>query len=425
MSANHVRLDKQVYLANMAELVRLENKKGSCESARRMIDKAASKLNSSNSMLAKDISDYRRSLLEKLEGIEQESRRVFKIAEDKIAQDDEAVRGLSDRVVSLQKAAQGVLNVEGAKKAAVLMSQAKIDFAAIQNDPEYVKFGSDMIASIASKLDVIDRLEQSSSSLQMQATRLTGEIYETDLTVSKRKIEYERLHLQALGLAEQISSEMDSLRKNTYYNPETKDKLVDFDYWTDQRFGELEQEVKEIVDRIERVRSDPSYTTSTLKRDFERLRELNQIKDITAADAMETIALSDARREMAQIVSDIMCQEHRFSIVGEGFDGLDMREAYIIRMKRYIDDAEVEIIVSPNKEKGENDLYYRINNQCYTDEQTMNSVYERINQELYEEYGIESALRQKCHPEPMEPFNPARPCISEQTRRRHQIESRK
>ena len=425
MSANHVRLDKQVYLANMAELVRLENKKGSCESARRMIDKAASKLNSSNSMLAKDISDYRRSLLERLEGIEQESRRGFKIAEDKIAQDDEAVRELSDRVVSLQKAAQGVLNVEGAKKAAILMSQAKIDFAAIQNDPEYVKFGSDMIASIASKLDVIDRLEQSSSSLQMQAIRLTGEIYETDLTVSKRKIEYERLHLQALGLAEQISSEMESLRKNTYYNPETKDKLVDFDYWTDQRFGELEQEVKEIVDRIERGRSDPSYTTSTLQKDFERLRELNQIKDITAADAMETIALSDARREMAQIVSDIMCQEHRFSIVGEGFDGLDMREAYIIRMKRYIDDAEVEIIVSPNKEKGENDLYYRINNQCYTDEQTMNSVYERINKELYEEYGIESALRQKCHPEPMEPFNPARPCISEQTRRRHQIESRK
>lgn len=425
MSANHVRLDKQVYLANMAELVRLENKKGSCESARRMIDKAASKLNSSNSMLAKDISDYRRSLLERLEGIEQESRRVFKIAEDKIAQDDEAVRELSDRVVSLQKAAQGVLNVQGAKKAAILMSQAKIDFATIQNDPEYVKFGSDMIASIASKLDVIDRLEQSSSSLQMQAIRLTGEIYETDLTVSKRKIEYERLHLQALGLAEQISSEMDSLRKNTYYNPETKDKLVDFDYWTDQRFGELEQEVKEIVDRIERGRSDPSYTTSTLKKDFERLKELNQIKDITAADAMETIALSDARREMAQIVSDIMCQEHRFSIVGEGFDGLDMREAYIIRMKRYIDDAEVEIIVSPNKEKGENDLYYRINNQCYTDEQTMNSVYERINKELYEEYGIESALRQKCHPEPMEPFNPARPCISEQTRRRHQIESRK
>lgn len=425
MSANHVRLDKQVYLANMAELVRLENKKGSCESARRMIDKAASKLNSSNSMLAKDISDYRRSLLERLEGIEQESRRVFKIAEDKIAQDDEAVRELSHRVVSLQKAAQGVLNVEGAKKAAILMSQAKIDFAAIQNDPEYVKFGSDMIASIASKLDVIDRLEQSSSSLQMQAIRLTGEIYETDLTVSKRKIEYERLHLQALGLAEQISSEMDSLRKNTYYNPETKDKLVDYDYWTDQRFGELEQEVKEIVDRIERGRCDPSYTTSTLKRDFERLRELNQIKDITAADAIETIALSDARREMAQIVSDIMCQEHRFSIVGEGFDGLDMREAYIIRMKRYIDDAEVEIIVSPNKEKGENDLYYRINNQCYTDEQTMNSVYERINKELYEEYGIESALRQKCHPEPMEPFNPARPCISEQTRRRHQIESRK
>ena len=425
MSANHVRLDKQVYLANMSELVRLENKKGSCESARRMIDKAASKLNSSNSMLAKDISDYRRSLLERLEGIEQESRRGFKIAEDKIAQDDEAVRELSDRVVSLQKAAQGVLNVEGAKKAAILMSQAKIDFAAIQNDPEYVKFGSDMIASIASKLDVIDKLEQSSSSLQMQAIRLTGEIYETDLTVSKRKIEYERLHLQALGLAEQISSEMESLRKNTYYNPETKDKLVDFDYWTDQRFGELEQEVKEIVDRIERGRCDPSYTTSTLKKDFERLRELNQIKDITAADAMETIALSDARREMAQIVSDIMCQEHRFSIVGEGFDGLDMREAYIIRMKRYIDDAEVEIIVSPNKEKGENDLYYRINNQCYTDEQTMNSVYERINKELYEEYGIESALRQKCHPEPMEPFNPARPCISEQTRRRHQIESRK
>ena len=126
MSANHVRLDKQVYLANMAELVRLENKKGSCESARRMIDKAASKLNSSNSMLAKDISDYRRSLLERLEGIEQESRRVFKIAEDKIAQDDEAVRELSDRVVSLQKAAQGVLNIEGAKKAAILMSQAKL-----------------------------------------------------------------------------------------------------------------------------------------------------------------------------------------------------------------------------------------------------------------------------------------------------------
>lgn len=425
MSANHVRLDKQVYLANMAELVRLENKKGSCESARRKIDKAASKLSTSNSMLAKDISDYRRSLLEKLEVAEQDSRRAFKITEDRVAQNDEAVREISNRVLELRKAAQNVLNIEGAKKAAILMSQAKIDFAAIKDDPEYVKFGSDMVTSISSKLDIIDKLEQSSTSLQMQAIRLTGEIYETDIVVSQRKIEYERLQLQTLGLGEQILSEIENIRNNTYYNPEAKDKLVDFDYWTDLRFGELEKDVKEIMDRVDLGRNNPSYTSSALKSDFERLRELNQIKDITAADALELIALSDARREMAQIVSDIMCDEHRFTIVGEGFDGLDMREAYIVRMKRHIDDAEVEIIVSPNKEKGENDLYYRINNQCYTDEQTMNSVYESINNKLFEEYGIESALRQKCHPEPLEPFNQARPSISEQTRRRHQIGLRK
>ena len=425
MSSNHVRLDKQVYKANMEELIRLENKKGSCESAKRTIDKAAAKLNSSNSILSKEISDYRKSLIEKLDSIERDSRRTFQIAGDKIARDEASVNHISERVAELQGDAQRILNNEGAKKAAVLMSQAKIDFSSIQNDPDYIKFGSDKLAAIAASMETIDRLEQSSSSLQMQAIRLTGDIYDVDLTVSLRKMEYERLHLQALGLAEQILFEMKNLRENTYYNPELKDKLVDFDYWTDQRFGELEKEVRDIADRIERGRSDPSFTSSSLRAELERLVELNQIKDIAAADAMETIALSDARMQMAQIVSDIMCQEHRFTIIGAGFDGLDMREAYIIRMKRNMDGAEVEIIVSPNKEKGENDLYYRINNQCYTDQDMMSSIYESINRELFEEFGIESALTQKCRPESLEPFNPARPSISEETRRRHLIGSRK
>lgn len=425
MSANHTRLDRDIYEANIKELIRLEECKNSDLAARSEIERMAKQMDRENQSLAERAGESRRKTIWKLQEIEQEARRSFAQLDGRIVKDAGKVQELSRRTQVIGWEMDRVISEARQKlgSAAAIMSQAKLDYQLSTEDPNYRKFGQDRLDDLAAQLKIIDKMEQSDASMQQVALRITGDIYALDVSVSNSKQQYELEQLEAQGLAAQLKNRMQSVRENVHYGEKTTD-LVDLDYWTDGKFKLLEEEIDRIVSGMEEKRYDPDYGIEELRADTRRLAEIDQIQLNLVQDALEKSNLSEAREEMAQVVTRILAEQYGYTdVIGNGFDMGDLRECYIVRLRRHTDGAQIEILINPGVLNGENVLYFRIDNATYLDQQVMDGINEEIENEL-RTYGIRIFDKQGCQPETLEEFNPTKPLVSAQARTRHQIKSR-
>lgn len=421
MSANHTRLDRATYEANIQELIRLENSQGSAQAARRKIQESVDNIDRMISQVQRQAQGQRARILNKIKNIEYENRRSFKEADARIVRDREKIQSMQRQSQLLNEECKTVLSSLHSTSGAALMAQTKLDFQVCENDPDYQKFASEQMAALAAKIRESDRLDQTPATILQAAIRLTGDLYALDLTTSSARQKYEVLQLESIGLAEAIKEKIKSARANVHYGDDTTE-LVNFDYWTDGQLALVEKELKEIAVRLEEKRYDPEYGYDDLEKDNVRLEELDRIQLLLVQDAKEKSSLSEARESMGQLVADILEQKHYFQIVGAGFDGNDLRESFIMRLRR-MDGAEIEVIIAPNYKNGENDLYYRINMNSYVDEALMKTIQQSIEEEL-REYGIQTTAKSPCSAEVLEPFNGALPRVSDEARRKHSIPNR-
>lgn len=425
MSANHTRLDRETYEANIKELIRLEERKDSGLAARREIERMADRMDRENRSLAERAGENRRESIRKLQEIEQEARRSFVQLDGRIVKDAGKVQDLSRRTREIGGEMDQIISEARQKlgSAAAIMSQAKLDFQLSAADPDCRKFGQDLLDDLAAQLKVVDKMEQSDASLQQVALRLTGDIYALDVVVSNRKQQYELEQLEAQGLAAQLKNRMQSARENVRYGDETTD-LVDLDYWTDNKFGLLEEEIDRIKSGMEEKRYDPGYGIEELRADAQRLTEIDRIQLNLVQDSVEKSNLSEAREEMAQVVTRILAEQYGYTdVIGSGFDMGDLRECYVVRLRRHTDGAQIEVLINPGGLNGENVLYFRIDTATYLDQKVMDGINKEIEKEL-RAYGIRIFDKQGCQPETLEEFNPANPAVSAQARTWHQIKPR-
>lgn len=425
MSANHTRLDRETYEANIKELIRLEERKDSGLAAMREIERMADRMDRENRSLAERAGDSRRETIRKLQAIEQEARRSFAQLDGKIVKNVSKIQDLSRQTREIAGEMDRIISDAQQKlgSAAAIMSQVKLDLQLSAADLDCRKFGQDLLDDLAAQLKVVDKMEQSDASLQQVALRLTGDIYGMDVAVSNRRQQYELEQLEAQGLAAQLKNRMQSARENVRYGDETTD-LVDLDYWTDGKFGLLEEEIDRIKSGMEENRYDPGYGIEELRADARRLAEIDQIQLNLVQDAVEKSSLSEAREEMAQVVTRILAEQYSYTdVIGSGFDMNDLRECYIVRLRRHTDGAQIEVLINPGTLNGENVLYFRIDTATYLDQKVMDGINEEIEKEL-RAYGIRIFDKQGCQPETLEEFNPSKPVVSAQARSRHQIKPR-
>lgn len=421
MSANHTRLDRATYEANIQELIRLENSQGSAQAARRKIQESVDNIDRMVSQVQRQAQGQRAKILNKIKNIEYENRRSFKEADARIVRDRTKIQAMQAQSQLLNEECKTILSSLHSTSGAALMAQTKLDFQVCENDPDYQKFASEQLAALAAKIRESDRLDQNPATILQAAIRLTGDLYALDLTTSSARQRFEVLQLESIGLAEAIKEKIKSARTNVHYGDDST-SLVNFDYWTDGQLALVESELKEIAVRLEEKRYDAAYRYEDLEKDSVRLEELDRIQLLLVQDAKEKSSLSEARESMGQLVAGILEQKHYFQVVGAGFDGHDLRESFIMRLRR-MDGAEIEVIIAPNYKNGENDLYYRINMNSYVDEALMKTIQQSIEEEL-REYGIQTTAKSPCSAEVLEPFNGALPRVSEEARRKHSIPQR-
>lgn len=421
MSANHTRLDKSTYEANIRELIRLENSQGNVQAVRHRIQRSVDRIDSNTHQLQQQAQSHRARILKKIRDIEYENRRSFKEADSRILRDSEKVQSVQTQTQKLKEECQAILASLHSMSGATLMAQTKLDFQMCENDPDYKKFASLQMAALSAKIQEADRLDQNPATILQAAIRLTGEIYALDLAVSAARQKFELLQLESVGNAESVKEKINNARANIHYGDSSTD-LVNFDYWTDGQLGLVEKELDEIARRLDEKRYDPSYCYEELEKDHARIEELDRIQLLLVQDAIEKSALSEARESMGGIIAEILRNKHYFEVIGSGFEGNDLRESFIMRLRRG-DGAEIEVIINPNYQNGENDLYYRINMNSYVDEGLMRTIQLSIEEEL-REYGIQTTAKSPCSAEVLEPYDGAVPQVSEETRRRHNIRKR-
>ena len=429
MSANHQQMDAGVYLAKVNELDRLKN--GDGEALRRaeaQARDALARMKRESGNTQQRISQQRRTLLQKLRDVENLTVSTLsdvalstEQAQMRVSQLQEEIKEVSESISEIMSSAQ-----ETYKTARAMYEQARAELTACQLDPDYVRFAPDKLFSIDKQIELLVGKDLSGPAMQAQVQMIMTEIFHMDVIVSNKRVAFIQDQAEAIKLAEELLAKADNVRQSNHEEIGNENtRIMDMDFWTDGCFKEMETEIRTILHNIVKGQKDAHYSHAQLQKDLCRLRELKKIEDMLVACARTKMNLSYYRKEQGELIQEILGTDHQYTLISKGFAKGDEREAYILRMQRHTDGAQIEVIINPGEKDGEADVYFRVDSTTYMDSATMASVTEAIAKEL-EENGVDMKQYRACHPEQMSQFQPGDPLeISNHARLYHGITQRK
>lgn len=429
MSANHQRMTSQEYLEKTEELNRLKHGDDrALRLAEEQAREALARMKRESDAVYQGISKQRRRLLEQLSDIENETIATLRDVSRSTEQVRQRMGQLSDRIKDATASIDELMeSTRAAFTTAVAMyQQAKEELTASRLDPDYERFATEELRSIETQINALEGRDLSGPAMQASVQMIMTDLYHMDVIVSGKRVAFIQDQAEALELAATLLTKADNVRKNNHeVLDDATSPLMDMDFWTDGCFGEMEAELRKIQQRLYDGQRDASYSHKQLKADLKRLHELEQIEDMLVVGARSKINLSYFRREQGDLIQEILESDHRYTLISKGFaKGGDEREAFILRMKRHTDGAQVEVIINPGNTDGEADVYFRVDSTTYMDSATMASITQAIADEL-QENGIDMTQYRACHPEQMPQYQPEDPLnISEQARKYHGIAQR-
>ncbi len=429
MSANHQSMSAREYLEKVEELQRLKHGDGEAlRKAEEEARKALDRMKKDTARVMKGISQQRRRLLTNLTNIENAAVQTLGNVAASVEQTQQQLGQLQ---TSIKEASQGIDALIASTNAtyvtaAELYQQAKAELTACQLDVDYMRFAANELLSIDQRIRQLQGQDLSGAVMQAAVQMIMADIYYMDILVSSKRVAFIRDQAEALRTAEELLAKAKNVRENNHEELDNAESpLMDMDFWTDGCFGELEEEVRTILQRVRLGQTDANYSQDQLTKDLNRLRELERIQDMLVATARAKINLSYYRREQGDLIESILENDHRYSIISKGFaKGGDAREAFILRMRRHTDGAQIEVIINPGEKDGEADVYFRVDSSTYMDSKTMASITQAIAEEL-QENGVDMRQYRACNPEQMPQFQPGDTLeISNEARRYHSIPQR-
>jgi len=427
MSADHTYMDSATFLANEREIAewRAGNSR-EMELARQRTEKALNEMRADSDRFLNRLSDQRRR---NIDAITRASNRVTATIASTTASADETQRAMAGLDQAVKQAADYVehLNAEvraGANTAQALYAELTKQFAVCQSDTDYFKFAPREFASVQERVASLASKTSDTAAMEMVCANALNDIFLMDIMVARRRASYQMQHIEAVKTAEKILAEIRQARTSFFDDlPAQSGDLIDVNYWTHGQYDLLEEEVKEIASQMATGRTNPSYSEADLRNHAKRLAELDRAQQLLLVQAREQYNHSLNRVAQGQTCSDILQEDHGFQLVGEGFDRGDRREAYVVRLRRFVDGAEVEVIVNQGSRPGEYEVYFRIDSTTYQDENLMRTINESIATD-FAAAGVQMKMFRHCQAETLEPFNPANITVNQNTRNYHAIQRR-
>ena len=424
MSEHHTRIDTDQLLAEIEELEQLKTgNTQAVKQAERRVEESINQQRRNADNLQRALSKERAKNIQRAQALvhlmKQNSSsavRSANIVQNNMKQLNDAIIEASSSIEVLVQEAK-----ERASSAEQLYLELTKDFMKTESFVQYRRFAADMKASIRERLSKLCNKEVSDSAMQLMTTSVIADIYQMDLLVTREQAVFDINWIEAKRILESTISQLESAKSENYEEiGNHQSELLDIHYWTDGRFNDLELELKDLNQRVSEGYNDSSYSNEMLKSDLNRIIELEMAKDLIISEARIAYNQSKMREDQALAAMDILIEDHQFSLVGKGFEGNDRRESFILRMQRHTDNAEIEVIVSPTSRIGEYNLYFRLDTKTYSDESVIRSITEALAND-FKEAGLKIDVNPCCCAERLEPFNIARPTISDAARHLHNI----
>lgn len=423
MSANHTLMDSSTFMETVDQYIAVTRASRAFEATKTDMLDAQRVFEKQNRELMKRLGDIRnrnvKAIVEASEQVQQvltTARNNAEAAQTEMAALDSAVQQAFQNVSQLNAEVRAAANT-----AMLFYEEVSRQIAMSQTEPDYQKFASADLASFSRQLLQFDLSKIGSQASQMVLTRLMNDVLLMDVKVAKLRHQYQLIYTEAVGLSASILEHISHNRQHNFVDPEDNSSpLIDPDFWSNGRYELVRKRVAELRDHILQQRDSSSYRTEQLRADLEELQRLDKMEQQLLLEARQTFNHSENRRAQGRLCRDILVEDMHYQVVGEGFDLTDAREAYVVRLKRSMSGAQIEIIVNQGDKEGEYDIYFRVDTLTYVDTETMNTIYNTVQHE-FEAQGVKIRLDRQCTDETLEDFNSQRIQIDSQARLRHGI----
>lgn len=421
MSSNHTWMSSETFQALLEEHEQL--RQGNGEEMRKVERKVRDRLKKMKDDGKKGIERLNKQRQKNVEHLQIQTQRLLDSMSDANAHATDVQEQLKQLTVAAQQAVSSVDKIVSDTKnqfakAEDLYQEVSRQFAMTELDVAYQRFAAGMQESIRTRLERINNKEVSGDAMQMLTVSIMNDIYLMDIDVAHKRAIFDTRYLEAAQLADTILAHCTNAKNNF---ADKDGKKISIDFWTDGRHELLIKETEAIQKRLESGHDNAGYSMEQLSADLQRLQELDKIEQQLAIEAIESYNHSLNREAQALTCMDVLVDKHDFMVLGAGFDMNDPREAYVVRMIRQSDGAQVEVIVNQGQKDGEYDVYFRLDSTTYQDEQLMETITSSIASD-FEAAGVKMQLYKRCSPEPLEPFTPGKIQVSDAARRRHGIQ---
>lgn len=226
---------------------------------------------------------------------------------------------------------------------------------------EHEKFAPKQLAAIDARLVNIDLLPDVAACAVLNTE--FNNLLSLDANLEQAKMEYETKHLLTLKAAEEVLARMNENRNNVSLTDGNENVIrnengemakIELDFWTEGKYGELENRLEAIRKEMVEGLRNPSYTIDNLDNALVEIQSIDQQQNELVIESIKRGNASQIRAEMADAIIEHL-EGQRFQVIERGYENCDARNAYFIKLN----DGASEIVVVVNPESNENNLVVR------------------------------------------------------------------
>ena len=291
-------------------------------------------------------------------------------------------------------------------------NEAAAQFVLIEYNRDYLKFAEIEMGNLRARIEQGKVVDWTSAAMQAQAERLLSDVYLIGLQVVERRSQYEECQQKCVQQAMSILEQASEFRNNgVLYGYHIGQ---DVDYWTSNALRSVEQEVQNIMDKIQEKVNDSTFQTNELNAMLARLKELALEKDKIIDCAMENARRSERVQAEVRHAAELLVDRHDFKLEGANYELGDERRPFIARMRRDTDGMEVEFVCGYDSTTGQYKLAHSMNSLAYSDQNVRDTIERELTQSLIDA-GLQITSTQTCGAKNLTEYDEENPRVDAQT----------
>lgn len=375
-----VWMGDQEYRDMMRRIKELRSRPGCSREVMEEFEKQIRRLIEDNQRMKQYLAQSEKEADRELRRIEQEaeerllvySRRLDHI-EDSI---EETERNLRDVQNTLEEEAKQ--REHGRKLAADYYKEAVEAFNAVAQDPYMNKFHHNDLLQAQQQLEAM-RGDIPHDTLSGLALQVIGDVAKLKVLVADEKARFEAEYLKAIEALIRIQKANQVYRSELFFDS-AQQNSVDLDFWTGDRYAQIERAIEYMALHLERDRMADNYLLPEVKDDIKKIVELDHRMDAMVEEVFHINELSELTEACGQMASQILSEQFYFVLVEQGFENNDPRGIYVVRMQRLGSDDKIELFFSRN----DNSVVfnYHMSLSAYVDEQIMDAFFESFTKQI-------------------------------------------